>query len=156
MKTMYIMRGLPGSGKSYRANQIASLGDAVILSTDSIWEVGANNKYYWVAEFVGAAHRINQAKTKLACIEGIERVIVDNTNTTFREMEPYLEIAKENGYEVVVAESHTSWAFNVKECARRNSHSVPEEVIQKMADRFEPTEQITKRIEKMLEKVGEQ
>lgn len=148
-KTIYIMRGLPGSGKSFLAKEICNSFRGVgtiVLSTDDIWTAAPNNEYLWVGEFIGAAHKITQAKVREACRRGIPRIIVDNTNTTFREMEPYVRIAEENGYAVNVVEPATSWAFDVEECARRNTHKVPREVVQKMADRFESSSDILEKI----------
>lgn len=148
VKMMVIMRGLPGSGKSYRANQLIQGIEegSVICSTDYIWETKPFG-YFWIPEFVGVAHKINQAKAREACKKGFGAVIIDNTNTTFKEIEPYLEIAKENGYVVGIVEPETEWAFDVEECEIRNSHGVPLEVIKKMKDRFEPTDAVFSKIE---------
>jgi predicted kinase len=149
MGKMYIMRGVPGSGKSYLAQQTANMFDpshVVVLSTDSIWETQPARHYLWIAEFIGAAHRITQAKARESCAREIPYVIIDNTNTTLKEMQPYIDIAKDFEYDVVFLEPQTEWAKNADECFRRNQHSVPREVIQKMLDRFESTESVKERM----------
>ena len=151
IKMIVIMRGLPGSGKSYMANKmIEGMGDeAIICSTDYIWETKPHG-YFWIPEFVGVAHKINQAKVREACKKALV-VIVDNTNTTFKEIKPYLEIAKEEGYVVEVMEPKTAWAFDVEECEQRNSHGVPLESIKRMKDRYEPNDIITQKIKEYMD-----
>ena len=139
------MRGLPGSGKSFLAKEICDRVKAegvIKISTDDIWETPPNNEYLWIGELIGAAHRISQAKAREACKREIPHVIIDNTNTIFKEIEPYIRIAEENGYEVEFVQSKTSWAFDIDQCTKRNSHSVPREVIEKMANRFESHESV--------------
>lgn len=148
MGKMFIMRGVPGSGKSYLAEQTAKMYDekhVVVLSTDSIWETSPARYYLWVAELIGAAHKITQAKARECCAREVPYVIVDNTNTTLKEMQPYLDIAKDFEYEVVFLEPNNKWSKDVDECFKRNQHSVPKEVIQKMLDRFESTESVKER-----------
>ena len=61
--------------------------------------------------------------------------VIDNTNTQHWEYEKYVEAAKENGFMVQIISvdwkqrTHSSYA-------ERNSHGVPEEAIQRMADRW--------------------
>lgn len=68
---------------------------------------------------------------------GKSPVIIDNTNIHAWEMKPYVIMARENNYEVIFQEPDTHWKFNVRELARRNSHGVPREKIQRMKDQYE-------------------
>jgi len=62
--------------------------------------------------------------------------IIDNTNTQHWEYEKYVEAAKENGFMVQIIS--IDWKQeDIPLYAERNSHGVPEEAIQRMADRWE-------------------
>ena len=71
-------------------------------------------------------------------------IIVDNTNTKFWEMKPYVEIAQQNGYEIEFAEPNWhpelknpqgKWNFNF--IKGRNVHGVPDNVLNNMINRYE-------------------
>ena len=140
-KTMRIMRGVPGSGKSFLADSFMRDG-YVILSTDDIYEDRARKEYLWSFELLGLAHKMNQMKADLACRRDIPLILIDNTNTTYKECKPYLDMAKKYGYEIVLTEPETDWFNNAAECFKRNSHGVPLETIQRMIDRYEDSADI--------------
>jgi predicted kinase len=76
--------------------------------------------------------------------KGISPIVVDNTNISYDEIKPCLKLANEFNYEVSYAEPDTAWKFDVDELTKRNSHGVPREVIQRMVDRWQPTETFNK------------
>lgn len=154
-KTLVIMRGLPGSGKStqarIRAATFVEVGgqSVVICSTDNFF-INNDGKYVFDAKMLGKYHGMNQHKVNQYMLMGIELVIVDNTNTTHKEMEPYKQSARDYLYkvvEVLVGKEdlfpeleHTSphaHADYIDMCASRNTHGVPKEAIERMARRFE-------------------
>jgi len=135
-KRMIIMRGISGSGKSTLAKQISQGG--IILSTDEFFMV--NGSYQFDRSLLGKAHNWNQERARQALNKGISPIVIDNTNTTWREIQPYFSMAKDHGYDVSFAEPDTPWKFDAKELAKRNTHGVPAEVIQNMIDRWQPTE----------------
>ena len=135
-KTIFILRGLPGSGKS----TVAQGNQA--FSTDDYFMVGG--VYVFDPEQLGPAHRWNKWRVSKACERGWDRIFVDNTNTTWKEFKDYLDLALEHGYDVVFRTPLTSWAFDVEACFLKNSHRVPKSVIEKMYDRFMSNEEITK------------
>jgi predicted kinase len=143
MRKLIIMRGLPGSGKSFLAKQEyvknSKLGlSCVICSTDAFWLI--NESYTFKPEYLGIAHQWNQGQVAYAMFQNTEVIIVDNTNTTFKEMAPYLELAASFGYRVELMEPVTPWAHDPVECARRNTHGVPEAKIREMLARWQNIE----------------
>lgn len=106
-QVMVIMRGFPGSGKSTAARMICEQHGGAVFSTDDFWmQEGA---YKYDPALIREAHKTTQQRVAAACLlarkkEVDELVIVDNTNICLWEMEPYLAIAKENGFSVAVAE----------------------------------------------------
>jgi predicted kinase len=132
IKKLYIMRGLPGSGKNwYVDNQILSkFPDAVVCSADDYHMI--NGVYAWKAERSGYAHNTCKNKFFLAVRAGKPVVVVNNTNTTVKEMNDYYKTARECGYDVEIV--HMDVPVSVSSV--RNVHSVPLESISRMNGRF--------------------
>lgn len=131
---MIIMRGLPGSGKSTQAKLYANQYNAVICSADDYFMTD-DGRYLYDADEIRAAHAVCKLKARVALAKG-ENVIIDNTNIKLRDMQEYFDMAKNYGAHVHIAHSPTEWAMDVEECAKRNVHGVPKEVIQRMKDNW--------------------
>ncbi len=138
-----IMRGLPGSGKSFRAEEFNKHYTiegykSIVLSTDQFWIDKETNEYNFQGQFIGRAHEWNRGRCAHAMrVDKYEVIIIDNTNTTLKEMLPYIEMAAEFGYDVEIYEPRTDWKYDVEECFKRNTHGVPKESIKSMMDRWQ-------------------
>jgi len=153
MNKLILMTGTPGSGKSFLVSQLEKdLGTANwldILSTDNLWET-PNGQYLWHPDGLYHAHKLNQIKTKVAMGLGIEVLIIDNTNLTYKECMPYCYLAVENGYSVEIWEPKTEWANNPEECFKRNTHGVPLEAIERMLARKEPVDTMIEKLQTLI------
>lgn len=137
-KRLILMRGLPGSGKSFLAKQIAAdngQSEDCIASADDYFM--KDGKYQWDPDKLRDAHGSCKRKVRRLMKEAAPLVIVDNTNTKRREMKAYVYMAIEFGYDVEFATPDTSWAWDVDQCCERNTHGVPKPAIQAMAKRFD-------------------
>jgi len=141
-KICYILRGLPGTGKSELAKNLASGGRESrlgIFSTDEHFMV--DGEYQFDPSKLGEYHAYN-LRNATQFMESFKspihtiNCIIDNTNTQSWEYEKYVEAAKENGFMVQVIT--VEWDINdIPLYAKRNSHGVPEEAIYRMAERWE-------------------
>ena len=124
-KVLIIVRGIPGSGKTSFAS---FLGRAICCADDFF--TTRDGKYVWKAERVGTAHEWCQRKCRRFMKKQIETVIVANTSTTEREMQPYMDLARQFSYKVfsVIVENRHG---NV------SVHGVPEATLDKMRGRFD-------------------
>lgn len=164
MKKLLIVRGCSGSGKNFLVDtiledtfkaycRVAETGidepliSFEIFSTDDLFEI--DGRYCWNPEYLRLFHQANLARAKLAMNNGIELVIINNTNTTFKEFSDYVEHAILHEYEIEIREPETSWKYDVEECFKRNTHGVPKEVIQKMLDRWESTESCLQKVKRI-------
>lgn len=144
------MRGLPGAGKSTSVNnQINSYkNDGLsykICSTDAFFI--KNGKYEFNPKELGKNHKLNQELAHNAMKEGINIVIIDNTNIRKRDYKEYINLAKEFNYKVVPIiigqpslneNNEPYWDDEfIKLCAERNAHGVPFATINRMAQEFE-------------------
>jgi len=138
-KTLFILRGLPGSGKTTAAEILADTGVCVdfmgnenekypVCTADDYFM--HDGEYKWNPSQIGFAHESCQNKCREAMFCQEIKIFVANTNTTAKEMAVYYDMAKEYGYQVVsliVETRHDG----------KNVHNVSDEALQKMRNRFE-------------------
>ena len=130
-KKCFVMRGIPGSGKSTRASQLAGT-TGKIHSTDNFFM--KNGKYVFDMNKLHRNHQLNFQAFMVDIALGISPVVVDNTNSQKWEYQKYVIAAEEAGYEVeIVNVPHIDPAL----AAQRNTHGVSEDIIRKMLARWE-------------------
>jgi predicted kinase len=127
MKELFLLRGLPGSGKSSLAKSL-SIGIVQHFEADMYFMV--DGEYRFDSAKLKEAHAWCQHTTRKAMLAEYPRIIISNTFTTDQEMEPYFKAAESFGYRVhslVVENRHNG----------QNTHNVPTETLEKMRRRFE-------------------
>ncbi|MBI3632964.1 MAG: ATP-binding protein [Candidatus Vogelbacteria bacterium] len=140
-KYCYIMQGVPGSGKSTVAKQLAGNHGyrSAIHSTDEYFM--ENGVYRFDSTKLSENHRKNLEAFKKSLKELPEPpfytaiVVCDNTNIKRKDRQPYIDAAVAEGYIVaIVTMPHPS----PEVAAARNKHGVPVEVIKRMIANWEP------------------
>ena len=115
-----LIRGLPGSGKSTFAKYM----NGVHAEADQYFYTGGS--YVFDPSKLAAAH--SQCLTKAVdALKSDESVVVANTFTTFKEMAPYLEAARQYGANVVVLNMKTQY---------EGVHNVPQAAVDRMKARW--------------------
>ena len=133
MKTVTIMRGLPGSGKTHwvRTNK----PQAKVVSADLFFMDGFEYKYD--SRRLGEAHnwclRQYIQLLNIYTLGGDLDIVVDNTNTGVFEIAPYYRLAEVFGFDVGIVWIQSSTLV----CMARNTHGVPPVSIQSMANKFD-------------------
>ena len=128
-KILYLLRGVPGSGKSTVAQNIGGTH----FETDKYFMV--DGEYEFDPTKLKQYHQMCQDEVNLAMIQNHtahfnDVIVVSNTFTQEWEMKPYFDLAKTYGYQVfslIVENRHGGL----------NQHGVPEDKVQIMKDRFE-------------------
>lgn len=115
---------MSGSGKTTFANLLTK---AICCADDYVTR---NGVYNWKPETIGASHEWSQRKCRRFMKANVERIVVANTNTTEKEMLPYMELAEQYGYMVhsIIVENRHGGV---------NDHNVPEATLDKMRARFQ-------------------
>lgn len=136
MRSLKIMRGIPGSGKSTKAREM--IGDrkspqALIVSADDYFINIGEGVYKFVPALLGEAHASCMKKFLHAVyVEESDLVIVDNTNTRVEEIAPYYSVGKALRYDVEIIQVDCEPTI----AAARNSHGVPLDKVLQMYDRM--------------------
>lgn len=89
-KIVVLMRGLPGSGKSFLAEQLQHNGTT--LSTDEYF-INYQGQYIFDRNLLQVAHEWNQTRANEEMKKGTNPIIIDNTNLEAWEMQPYIMMA---------------------------------------------------------------
>lgn len=137
MKTVFLLRGIPGGGKSTVAEILTHhiQGGSEIVSADHYMINELTGEYQFDREKLSWAHASCRNAYREALKNGVTRVIVDNTNIKRSDfMRDYRREAIEAGYRFIEL---TIGDFNVEEATKRNTHNVPIETIQRMRDEFQ-------------------
>lgn len=106
MKTVYILRGVPGCGKSKVADNLhydaTHSGKTAIICCADDFLVDVDGNYIWLQETIGHAHLWCKKEYTDALIEGIDTIILSNTNIKNSDVKFYRNLAIEYGYTVIV------------------------------------------------------
>lgn len=132
---MYILRGCPGSGKSWLAKRLAGRLGAKVYSADDM--LMADGNYVWTAGLCAVGHQINQKLVRTAMQRGDAYIVVDNTHLKPKQARPYVNMAKEYGYKIEVREPETPWRHDVDELLARGQHGLPREAVEHMLETWQ-------------------
>jgi predicted kinase len=130
VKTLYLLRGLPGSGKTTIGRLLAGKG-RTYAADDYFTTLG---RYKFDPDLLPVAHRFCESVVGKAMAFGAITIAVANTFIERRHMEPYRAMARQYGYHLVELTVETD--LTDEELAARNEHGVPAETIARMRARM--------------------
>jgi predicted kinase len=128
MKELFLLRGLPGAGKSTLAKILVGDRDYCHKEAD-MYFVDSEGKYKFDFSLIKEAHEWCQQEVEFL-MKYEHTVVVSNTFTQEWEMQAYYDLAKKYDYKV-----HSIVVENRHEGV--NEHNVPQETLDKMKQRFE-------------------
>jgi predicted kinase len=139
MKNVFILMGIPGSGKSTWVKENLPPGKTVVASADHYFIDPNTGEYNWRPNLLHMAHRASQDNYLRALSDPkVTNVVVDNTNTKREFMRDYILAANRRGFVPTLVVLHADPVV----AAQRNIHGVQLEIVQRMHDQLENTLQI--------------
>lgn len=142
------MRGVPGSGKSFEVKKIIEEHkDVVVHSTDNYFL--KNGSYCFDYNLLSLNHKLNFEAASCSMKNGVETVVIDNTNCVLSYIIGYVKVAIDNNYHVVFKEPENKIWLDTRNklsimrkeeellpyaeiFAQRNIHGVSAKIILKM------------------------
>lgn len=129
MKSLIILRGLPGSGKTALAKLLSEDGKYPVFGIDDYF-TDASGHYNFRFEDNFKAYEHCRLRTEEAMKNGAEKIFLDNVFSLEWEMEPYFKLASEYAYQVHVVTVENRHHSD-------NGHGVSAEQIQRMAEKYQ-------------------
>lgn len=141
-KTIHLVRGLPGEGKSTLALKLVNGNKDQVVENDDYWMLPVTSP-----GAVSMEYKYERAMTHLAafacCAEAFRRLRIYDTiavaNTFVRRefIYPWIEEARKLGVVVKLHRPTTPWVGDVDKCVNTNVHNVPYGTVLKMSDTWE-------------------
>ncbi len=145
-KLVYLMRGLPSSGKSYTASQLVRKR-GVICETEQYFytEVGNDpTKFDYKPELMEIAREWNFGKFKQAIAEEISPIVVDRGNGLNQETKRYAQYAVEHSYKVELKEPDSLWWQEIRVLLKHKEYTWP--ILEVWAKELEKMSRSTHRV----------
>lgn len=129
MKTLILLRGTSGSGKTTLAETLKNnLPSCYAVAADDFF-YNERGEYCFDVDQLHTAHKWCQGMVDELMELSIENIIVHNTNTSEKEIAPYIAMAEKYDYKVVslvVEKRHDNTSV----------HNVPEKTLTKQEERL--------------------
>lgn len=133
---VYIMRGLPGSGKSKWVREHMSNPFSIVVSTDD-YHKDMDGVYRFKPDKIAEYHNRAYKEVVQQCLMPSHEVLfVDNTNISIWELAPYYRIAEAYGHTVKIIQCECHF----EEAVKRQGHGVPIETMHRMLYRYQRAE----------------
>lgn len=122
---LFLIRGLPGSGKTLLAKSIA---DKVFENNDFFVDLDGNYNFTKTNMVYAESETYNRVRTAME--DQVKKIAVSNAFIRSSELQPYIKLAESYGYvvQVMIVENRQQ---------TQNIHNVSEERIASMRSRFE-------------------
>jgi len=134
MAKLVVIRGLPGSGKSKKAHEIATEYKGTVVSVDDYFTV--DGEYRFKDTEISRAYGYVEGKITALMSGGTETIIADGIHQSEKHIQSYRRLAEKFGYELEIQYPDGD-IFDIEQCFQHSIHKVPRRTIAKIAERFE-------------------
>jgi tRNA uridine 5-carbamoylmethylation protein Kti12 len=131
-KFAFIMRGVPGSGKTTTAQMLA--GESGIIHAVDIYHTDEQGNFLWSDELAEARYQKNFEEFVKSLDLQIPIVVCDCINVTRIEYLKYVRASQERGY---TTSTVTMCPISPESSEKRNKHDVTAEQVKEMYERWE-------------------
>ena len=135
-RSLILVRGLPGSGKTTLAKLIVSLvEDGAAVAADDFFEDEEGN-YQFDPTRLQEVHEKCQETVHRLMRDGYSVLVVHNTFSQRWEMERYIRMARDNKYQLHVIDLFNA-GLSIDQLVERNTHGVPYAAVHAMWERWQ-------------------
>ncbi len=133
--TFFIMRGLPGTGKTTIAQAILG-GNSVKKEIGNFIFYYCSNGVICSSDFYSSQDSIlkSQKSVEFAMRNKVPAIILDEDNLTKWDIEPFISLANKNGYKIIIVEIPTA---SLDFLAQRNTSGFDKSILLQMKNRWE-------------------
>ena len=128
-RSLILLRGLPGSGKTKLADLLSEKGKYPLFSIDDYFTDPKTGDYKFEFDKNHLAYKACQQATEDAMKNNAEKIFLHNTFTLEWEMEPYFLMAHHFKYDV-----HVMTVENYH--GNKNTHAISNDQLTKMAEKY--------------------
>ena len=129
-RSLIIIRGMPGAGKTTLARLLSEKGKYPIFSVDDYFTHPESGDYQFKFDENHKAYRLCEENTKAAMVRNEPKIILHNVFSYDWEMKPYFLMAEELQYRVFVMTLENRHGGE-------NLHGISREQMEKMASGFQ-------------------
>jgi predicted kinase len=128
-QSLFLLRGLPGSGKSTIANALSESGKYPVFSVDDYFTNQTTDTYHFKFDENHIAYKQCESNTEKSMQEQAPKIFIANTFTLGWEIEPYFKLASKYNYKIFVLTVENYHGY-------KNIHDVSQSQIEKMAEKY--------------------
>lgn len=132
---LIVIRGIPGSGKSNKAQQLSTEHHGRVVSVDAYFE--RSGSYKFKDTEISRAYGYVEGQIDMLMQQSVPCIIADGIHQSGKHLIGYQLLADKHGYELEVQYPDGPSIFDVETCFKHSLHKVPRRTIAKIAERFE-------------------
>uniref|UniRef100_A0A6I8P2W7 2',3'-cyclic-nucleotide 3'-phosphodiesterase n=1 Tax=Ornithorhynchus anatinus TaxID=9258 RepID=A0A6I8P2W7_ORNAN len=132
-KTLVVLRGLPGSGKSSLGRAILErYGDGARLVSADAYKITPGARGAFPEEY----RRLDEELAGY-CRRGVAVLVLDDTHHERERLEQLFDVADRYQYQVVLAEPRTAWRLDCNQLREKSQWALPVEELRKLKPALE-------------------
>ncbi|XP_062391690.1 NEDD4-binding protein 2-like 2 [Sardina pilchardus] len=138
-RTIYIIRGLPYTGRQDEARKRKGRNGVIIRAFDYFRKYH-NSKI--ITKYLHRAHMWARSEALENIEEGVDPIIISNPNMPLWHMYPYVRMAFRRNYWIEFIETEDTWNASLEELEWRSGGTISLSVLENLRESYEPMQNV--------------